>query len=65
MRKHLRECRDICTANGLTVLGVEHRGKHPAIICAEGRVVGPGTPGDKRWRYKATSFVRRMARGDV
>jgi hypothetical protein len=63
MHKHRRDCRAICEANGLTVLRVEHRSKHLAVVCEEGLVIMPGTPGDRRWRDNAAAQVRRMARG--
>lgn len=65
MNKHLRDYCAICAANGLTVLGVRHRGKHPAILCAEGTVTIPGTPSDHRSRHKTASLARRMARGAI
>ena len=65
MRKHIKDCQRICEAAGLSVLDVEFRGKHMAIICSEGRVFMPNTPGDFRWRYKARSFARRMASAQV
>lgn len=63
MHKHRRDCRSLCEANGLTVLRVEHRAKHLAVICAEGMVIMPGTPSDQRWRHNAAAQARRMARG--
>lgn len=63
MHKHHRDCRKLCEVNGLTVLCVEHRSKHLAVICAEGMVIMPSTPGDHRWRHKAAAYIRRIARG--
>ena len=60
MRKHIKECRNICNNAGLSVLDVEFRGKHLAIICSEGRVFMPCTPSDFRWRYKAKSVAQRL-----
>lgn len=63
MHKHLRDCRQICTSSGLTVVGLHHRGKHLSVVCAEGEIIMPSTPSDRRWRHNAASFARRMARG--
>lgn len=60
MHKHRRECQTLCEANGLTVLRVEHRSKHLAVICAEGLVIMPSTPSDRRWRYNAAACIKRM-----
>jgi hypothetical protein len=62
MNKHQRDCRSLCEASGLTVLRVEHRAKHLAVVCAEGMVIMPATPSDRRWRQKAAAHARRMAR---
>ena len=61
MQKHKRECQNLCQSNGLTVLRLEHRRKHLAVICAEGMVIMPSTPSDHRWRIKARSHIRRLA----
>ena len=63
MSKHLRECIALCASAGLTVLGVEDRGRHLAVNCVEGRLVMPCTPSDWRWRRNARALARRMARG--
>jgi hypothetical protein len=62
MNKHLRECRALCEEAGLCVCRIEHGGKHLKIICNEGKVTMPSTPSDRRWREKALSFARRLAR---
>jgi|LauGreDrversion2_2_1035103.scaffolds.fasta_scaffold285868_2 hypothetical protein len=63
MHKHLRDCRQICTSSGLTVIGLRHRGKHLSVLCAEGEIIMPSTPSDSRWRHNAAAFARRVARG--
>lgn len=60
MRKHISDCISICEMAGLNVLHPENRGKHMAIVCAEGRVFMPTTPSDRRWRYKAASVARKL-----
>jgi len=59
MRKHIKECRNICNNAGLSVLGIEFRGKHLAVRCTEGRIFMPCTPSDYRWRHNAKSLARR------
>ena len=61
MHKHKRECRTLCQTNGLTVLRLEQRSKHLAVICAEGMVIMPSTPSDRRWRRNAKAYIRRIA----
>jgi hypothetical protein len=63
MSKHRRDCVALCIDAGLNVLGVDDRGRHLTILCTEGRVVMPYTPGDWRWRRNARAQARRMARG--
>ena len=63
MRKHLNHCKGICSNAGLNVLRVEHRRKHVGIVCEEGTVIMPSTPGDRRWHRNARSFARKMAGG--
>ena len=60
MNKHRRDCVALCAGAGLTVLGVEQRGRHWAVVCAEGRVIMPSTPSDFRWRRNARAFARRL-----
>lgn len=62
MSKHTRECRAICEAAGLTVLGIDMRRRHPVVRCVEGSVVMPSTPSDHRWRLNARCVARRLAR---
>ena len=62
MNKHRRECRSLCEAGGLHVLHVQHLSKHLAVMCAEGMVIMPSTPSDRRWRYNASAFIRRLAK---
>jgi hypothetical protein len=59
MRKHTRDCIRLCHAEGLTVLGTRAKGKHWSVICAEGEIVFPCTPGDQRWIRNARALVRR------
>ena len=61
MNKHYRDCVSLCREGGLTVVGSEQRGRHWAVVCAEGRVFFPCTPSDWRWRHNARSVVRRIA----
>lgn len=61
MNKHIRECRSLCANGGLSILRVENRGKHLAVVCEEGRVFMPSTPSDRRWRYNARSYIRKLA----
>jgi len=63
MHKHRRDCLSLCADAGLTVLGVEPRGRHWAVVCEEGRVFMPCTPSDRRWRRNALAQARRMADG--
>ena len=61
MRKHKRDCWQLCESNGLNVLQISHGGKHLKIICEEGVVTMPCTPGDWRWRHKAKRYIRRLS----
>lgn len=63
MHRHRRDCLEICTGAGLTVLGVEERGRQWGVRCAEGLVICPSTPSDRRWRLNLRAQARRMARG--
>jgi hypothetical protein len=45
-RLALATCRDV----GLHVLEIEHRGKHNAVVCREGRIFCSASPSDGR-RY--------------
>lgn len=62
MHKHFRDCRALCEANGLTVITIRHRGKHLGVLCAQGEVIVPCTPSDRRWRHYTASQARRLAR---
>lgn len=62
MHKHIRDCRALCEDVGLTVIGVDTRRRHLVIQCAEGSVVMPSTPGDRRWRLNARGVARRVLR---
>lgn len=61
MHKHMRECRAICAENGLTVIGVRHKGKHLGVMCSQGEIIVPCTPSDRRWRHYTAAQARRMA----
>jgi hypothetical protein len=63
MSKHRRDCLSICRDAGLTVIGIEERGRHWAVRCAEGHVFMPNTPSDWRWRQNARAVAKRKARG--
>jgi len=60
MRKHLKQCVSICQDAGLTVSEIRRGKKHLKVICAEGFVVMPSTPSDRRWQRNALSVARRM-----
>lgn len=63
MNKHRRDCIRLCQQEGLTVHGIEHRGKHWAVVCAEGSLIFPCTPSDgRRWRCNMQAVARRLAR---
>lgn len=62
MNRHYRDCLRVCRAAGLTPRGIEHRGKHFAVVCAEGLVFCPSTPSDRRSRNNLQAFARRLAR---
>jgi hypothetical protein len=61
MCKHRRDCISLCREAGLTVIRVENRGRHLGIRCAEGLIILPSTPSDRRWRYNAIAVARRIA----
>lgn len=62
MNKHTRECVDICHDAGLTVLGIERRKRHMAVLCEEGFLICPGTPSDHRWRMNLRTTARKLGR---
>lgn len=62
-RKHHRECIKACHEAGLNPTGIEHRGKHIAVVCYEGRLFCPSTPSDRRrFRQNLRRDARRLAR---
>ncbi len=63
MSKHRRDCLNLCKDTGLTVLGVEERGRHWAVRCVEGILFCPCTPSDRRWRLNMRAQARRLAQG--
>lgn len=66
MRKHYQDCISICEAAGLTVSELKRGKKHIKVICAEGFLVMPSTPSDRRWQKNASSVARRMvANGQI
>ncbi len=62
MRKHFRDCIQLCRDAGLNVTGIEHRGRHWAV-CTEtgGKIFMPSTPSDRRWRANARAVARRIS----
>lgn len=64
MRRQLRDCRRICEAEGLPVLGIEYRGSgHIAMHTPRGVIFCSATPDDQRWRRQVAAIARRLARG--
>lgn len=60
VKKHIRECRSICTKAGLSQIEIYHGGKHLAIDTEFGRLTAPSTPSDRRWRYELRAAARRI-----
>jgi hypothetical protein len=58
MRKYQRVCVTLCREAGLNPNRAEHRGKHLAVVCDEGRVFCPCTPSDHRRAAPLTHNVR-------
>lgn len=63
MTKNQRNYIAVCRDAGLHPLGIEARGKHWAVVCAEGRLFCGCTPSDYRAIRNMRSFARRLARG--
>lgn len=63
MRKHLRDYIQLCNDAGLHPHHVEHRGKHVAVVCAEGSLICASTPSDWRGSHNLRARARRLARG--
>jgi len=61
MRKHRHDCLNLCMDAGLTVLGVDVRGRHLKVRCVEGFLTFPCTPSDRRWRLNMRAQARRLA----
>ena len=64
MRKHFINCISICEAAGLTVGQITRSKKHVKVICDEGFVIMPSTPGDRRWQMNALSAAKKVATRD-
>ena len=62
MNKHIRECVRICMDGGLTDIQIKKGGKHLKINSAQGMIVMPCTPSDRRWRYNAERNIRSALR---
>jgi hypothetical protein len=60
MTKIERLARDICREVGLDVIGVEQRGKHPAIVCKQGRMFFAGSPSDRRYLMNLKRTARQL-----
>ena len=66
MTKFRRECCSIIEDAGLTVLGIENRGKHFAVLVDVGgnskRIFCSTTPSDVRSSLNIRAFARRLVR---
>ena len=62
MRRHVRDCVEICLGAGLSVRKVDEGRRHLLIECAEGPLFFPKTPSDIRWRNNMRGVARRVAR---
>ena len=61
MRKHKRDCWQLCESNGLNVQQISHGGKHLKIITDKGVLSMPSTPSDRRWRHNAKARIRQLS----
>ena len=64
MNKQMRDYRRLCRRAGLHPTSIEHRGKHVAIVCAEGSLICACTPSDWRSSRNLRAIARRMVRGE-
>lgn len=62
MTRHQRDCVDICRSAGLNPVRIEHRGKHIAVVCVEGKLFCSSTPSDHRFKHNLKADARRMLR---
>ena len=62
MNKRVKECMQLCKRNGLSVQSLSIN-KHLKIYTKAGIVVFGLSPSDYRWRVKATSTIRKLAKG--
>lgn len=65
MRKYYRDCVEACRSAGLNPLGIEHRGKHWAVVCTEGRIFCASTPSDHRHMDNLKRAAKRLARAPM
>lgn len=62
MKRIERDYRDMCRAEGLELLRLEHRGRHYAMHFATGVVFAASTPSDWRHSMKVRAQLRRLHR---
>jgi len=60
MKKSLREYRQICSTEGVSLLGFEQRGRHVALHFERGFVIAASTPSDHRARLNLRAQIRRL-----
>lgn len=60
MRKIIREYHQMCRAEGVELLGIEHRGRHFALHFERGFLIAASTPSDRRARHNLRAAIRRM-----
>lgn len=50
----------MCRAEGVELLGIEHRGRHFALHFERGLLIAASTPSDRRARHNLRAAIRRM-----
>jgi hypothetical protein len=60
VRKIERDYRQLCHAEGVALLAVEHRGRHYSLQFERGFIVAASTPSDHRARLNLRAAIRRL-----
>jgi hypothetical protein len=60
-RLAIAACREV----GLDVIGIEQRGKHPAVVCKQGRMFFAGSPSDARYLMNLKKTAKHLLASHV
>jgi len=60
MHKIVREYHKLCRVEGVSLLGIEARGRHYALHFERGFLIAASTPSDHRARHNLRAAIRRL-----